>query len=56
MRSKFLEEDKVIPLFDAIIKQFDNILSGSHDTDDIVRYKKLLDLCLIVSNSRYNIK
>lgn len=48
MRSKFLEGGKVLSLFYAIIKQFDN-LSESHDIDVTVGYKNIFNLCLNVS-------
>lgn len=50
MRSKFLEDGKVLSLFYAIIKQFD-ILSESHDIDVTVGYKNIFNLCLNVSNT-----
>ncbi|XP_050528781.1 protein mini spindles-like isoform X2 [Daktulosphaira vitifoliae] len=44
-RSQFLEGGKVLSLFYAIIKQFDN-LSESHDMDVTVGYRNLFNLCL----------
>lgn len=47
-RSMFLENGKVLMLFNAIIKQFD-ILSKSQNTDTTEGYNTILNLCLTVS-------
>lgn len=47
MRSEFLENEKVLLLFYAIIKQFE-ILSATND-DITFRYKAIFNLCLNVS-------
>lgn len=49
MISKFLEDGKVLTLFNAIIKQFDILYECNH-IDLNSRYKIIFKLCLNVSD------
>lgn len=54
MISKFLEDGKILSLFNAIIKQFDILFEFKH-TDLNGKYKTILNLCLNVSNINFSL-